>query len=85
MSYVPQPDPHTTSRKDFSNFLLNQPLASNAAPKYAKLHTDLRKLFELLAYDPAMEQNFEQTYMTPAASKNKVYHMCITRRTGPGI
>ncbi|KAF2429324.1 hypothetical protein EJ08DRAFT_650537 [Tothia fuscella] len=70
-----QPDPYTTNRRDFTAALLNHPTAQNATPAYAKIHNDSKALLRLLINHKAIEPNINQTFMTPAASKNKVYFM----------
>ncbi|KAL9616601.1 MAG: hypothetical protein Q9160_008546 [Pyrenula sp. 1 TL-2023] len=75
-------DPYTHTREKFTQHLLsggaggpstlNDPCASAS---YTKLANSLRPLLEKLASHPAMAPNLHQTYMTPAANKNKVYFM----------
>ena len=69
------PKPETSSRQEFTQYYLDKPLPPNAADKYKHIWETLNKLLKLLIEHPAMAQNKDQTYMTPAASKNKVYFM----------
>ncbi len=66
-------DPNTCTREEFTKSLANPDLPSDAAEKWTKLAEKLRGLLKKLAYHPAMAPNLQQTYMTPAASKNKIY------------
>lgn len=68
-------DPTTSTRLAFTTQLTTAPIPPSAAPAYAKLASDLKCLLDKLAYHPAMAENLQQTYMTPAASKNNVYFM----------
>ncbi|KAK4944816.1 hypothetical protein LTR66_007665 [Elasticomyces elasticus] len=69
------PDPQRATREQYTQYLTSLECAPNAVPRYAKLHKDLRHLLDLLAHYPAMAPNLQQTYSTPAASKDKVYFM----------
>jgi hypothetical protein len=75
MSGYTQPDPHTTTRRAFTANLLNAPVQAPANSEYAKLQNALKTVLTLLINHKAMERNIDQTFMTPAASKNKVYFM----------
>jgi len=66
-------DPNTCTREDFTKALTSPDLPSDAAEKWTELAEKLRGLLNKLAYHPAMASNLQQTYMTPAASKNKIY------------
>jgi len=66
-------DPNTCTREDFTKALTSPELPSDAAEKWTELAEKLRGLLNKLAYHPAMAPNLQQTYMTPAASKNKIY------------
>jgi hypothetical protein len=68
-------DPNTTTRKDFSESIINTTIPTNASPKYKKLATGLQEVLRLLTFHPAMTPNLLQTYSTKAASKNEVYFM----------
>lgn len=69
------PDPNTTTRQAFSDFHASRQCPADAAPKYRHVFDTHQKLIKMLIDHPAMDQNRDQTYMTPAASKNKVYFM----------
>jgi hypothetical protein len=69
------PDPNTTTRQAFTDYFLSQECPTNAVPKYRHVFDTHQKLMKLLIDHPAMDQNRGQTYMTPAASKNKIYFM----------
>ena len=69
-------DPHTATREQFTTGLTSMPLPRGTlAPEWKELAEQLRTLLLKLAFHPAMEPNLQQTYMTPAASKNNVYFM----------
>ncbi len=69
-------DPNTWTREEFTTGLTGVPLPPvTLAPEWKELAEQLRTLLEKLAYHPAMAPNLQQTYMTPAASKNNVYFM----------
>ncbi|KAM0794095.1 hypothetical protein BDR22DRAFT_718717 [Usnea florida] len=69
-------DPHTATREQFTTGLTSMPLPTGTlAPEWKELAEQLRTLLLKLAFHPAMEPNLQQTYMTPAASKNNVYFM----------
>ncbi|PVH93873.1 hypothetical protein DM02DRAFT_618988 [Periconia macrospinosa] len=70
-----QPDGNTTTREKFTDFYINWPLPSNANEEYRKLFLAHQRLLKLLCDHPAMDPNRQQTYNTPANSKNKVYFM----------
>lgn len=68
----------TLTRKlhtEFTTHLTSNPTPSSAAPKWRKLADNHKTLLDKLAHHSAMAPNLQQTYMTPAASKNKVYFM----------
>ncbi|KAL8396852.1 hypothetical protein RB594_003807 [Gaeumannomyces avenae] len=69
------PNPNTTTRRVFTQFLVEKECPDNADPYYKKTHDGLRRLLDLLAKHEGMSANMEQTFMTPAADKNKVYFM----------
>jgi len=69
------PDPSTTTRQAFTDFFLSQQCPESAVLKYKHVWETHQNLMRLFIEHPAMAQNKEQTYMTPAASKNKVYFM----------
>ncbi|TKA78483.1 hypothetical protein B0A49_01473 [Cryomyces minteri] len=66
-------DPNTSTREQFTQYLLSQPIPSHAAPVWREVVENLKALLDKLAHHPAMSPNLQQTYMTPAASKNRVY------------
>lgn len=68
-------DPNTATRAEFTAHLTSKPIPTSAAPAWKKLVITLRVLLDKLAAHPAMAANLQQTYMTPANSKNKVYFM----------
>ncbi len=69
-------DPHTSTREEYTNMLTSIPLPPvPLAPEWKELAERLRTLLDKLAHHPAMAPNLQQTYMTPAASKNNVYFM----------
>jgi len=70
-------NPTTATRLQFTDNLTTRPLPTSPppSPSWKKLAITLRTLLDKLAHHPAMAQNLHQTYMTPAADKNKVYFM----------
>lgn len=67
-------DPNTSTREEFTAGLTSIPLPPvPLAPEWKELAEQLRTLLDKLAHHPAMAPNLQQTYMTPAASKNNVY------------
>ena len=68
-------DPHRSTREDFTKNAISVPLPSEASSKWSELVKKLRELLDKLAHHPAMAPNLHQTYMTPAADKNKAYFM----------
>ena len=66
-------DPYKNTRREFVADQQSIQFPEGADPKWLDLATKLKKLAWLLAYHEAMEPNIDQIYMTPAASKNKVY------------
>lgn len=69
------PDVNTTKRIDFTAFFLCFQPADDAHPAYKALFTSHQALIKLLIEHPAMTPNLQQTFNTPANSKNKVYFM----------
>ncbi|KAL8822981.1 MAG: hypothetical protein Q9191_006297 [Dirinaria sp. TL-2023a] len=65
-------NPNTATREEFTTNLVSPGLPSGDE-EWTTLAQNLRKLLQKLAYHPAMAPNLHQSYMTPAASKNKVY------------
>ncbi|GAB7345772.1 hypothetical protein MBLNU457_4039t1 [Dothideomycetes sp. NU457] len=68
-----QPDPNTSTREVCTQFTLSIPCPPDANPKFTAVWDQYDKLLRLLLYHPAMSENIQQTFMTPANSKNKVY------------
>ena len=68
-------DPHTTTREQFSASLVFHPIPANATQEWKEIAQVLQKLHERLAHHEVMAPNLQQTYMTPANSKNTVYFM----------
>jgi hypothetical protein len=69
------PDPNTTSRIDFTDFFMRFQHAPDAHPLYKHFFVTHQQLAKLLIEHPAMQPNLQQTFSTPANSKNKVYFM----------
>ncbi|ORY08768.1 hypothetical protein BCR34DRAFT_603293 [Clohesyomyces aquaticus] len=69
------PNVATTKRTDFTDFFLRFQPAEDAHIAYKNLFLAHQKLIKLLIDHPAMRPNLEQTFNTPANSKNKVYFM----------
>ncbi|KAI8943658.1 hypothetical protein NX059_001643 [Plenodomus lindquistii] len=69
------PDTTKTKRIDFTEFFLRMTPAEDAHPGYKALFTTHQSLIKLLVEHPAMKPNLQQTFSTPANSKNKVYFM----------
>lgn len=67
------PDPNTTSRADFTDFFMRFQHAPDAHALYKHIFLTHQKLIRLLCDHPAMRSNLQQTFSTPANSKNKVY------------
>jgi hypothetical protein len=69
------PNSSTTTRTDFTKFFLNLRTAPDAHELYKHLFDVHQALTRLLGDHPATRPNLEQTFSTPANSKNKVYLM----------
>ena len=69
------PNPSTTTRTAFTAFFLNFRAAPDAHELYKHLFDVHQTMIRLLVDHPAMRPNLEQTFSTPANSKNKVYFM----------
>ncbi|KAI6383675.1 hypothetical protein MCOR25_000123 [Pyricularia grisea] len=67
------PDVNTTARVDFTDFFLRFRHAEDAHPQYKHLFNVHQQLCKLLIEHPAMQPNLNQTFNTPANSKNMVY------------
>ncbi|KAK5168814.1 uncharacterized protein LTR77_006123 [Saxophila tyrrhenica] len=72
---LPMIDFNTITREEYTNALVNEPTPGNASDEWRKYGRDLKDLTGRLGFHPAMALNLEQTYSTPANSKNKVYFM----------
>ena len=68
-----QADPEISTRERFTEVNLMFRLPEGADKDYAEIFKTSQHLYRLLAYHPAMEPNLQQTFNTPANSKNKVY------------
>ena len=71
-------DPNVATREEFTKHLTSLPYpkpSEGSAPEWYELVTKLAVLLDKLAHHEAMAPNLQQTYMTPAASKNKIYFM----------
>lgn len=74
------PNPNTATRQEFTQNLVSQQCPSNATTKYRQAFTKHQELLDLLGNHSAMVPNNQQTYSTPANSKNKVYFMyCLAK------
>ena len=67
--------PNRSTREEFTQALVKTELPEDANPEWLDLARKLRNLLDELAHHPAMAENLHQTYMTPAADKNRVYFM----------
>lgn len=71
----PRLDPNTNTREEFTMAALQQPIPDDADPHWKDLNQTLKDLaLKLLEHD-AMRENKVQPFMTPAASKNRVYFL----------
>ncbi|KAI5363569.1 hypothetical protein Slin14017_G055330 [Septoria linicola] len=68
-------DPNTSTREQWTAALVSQIIPNDANAQYKSYTEGHQKLYNKLAHHAAMVPNLEQTFMTPAASKNKVYFM----------
>ncbi|CAK1367565.1 unnamed protein product [Cercospora beticola] len=68
-------DPSNATRKEFTDNLVSQPLPDDANAEWKRFADAHRDLLGKLAYHDAMSENLQDTYMTPARSKNRVYFM----------
>lgn len=69
------PDVATTTRIDFTDFFMRFRHAEDAHSAYKHLFVKYQQLIKLLIEHPAMKPNLQQTFNTPANSKNKIYFM----------
>lgn len=70
-------DPNITTRENFTRNLTQVSIPANASSKWRFYAEKSQALLDKLANHTAMTPNLQQTYMTPAASKNKVYFMYV--------
>lgn len=71
-------NPNIVTRKAFTDNLTQVPIPSDASPEW-KWHVEkLQSIYHKLAYHEAMAPNLQQTYMTPAASKNRIYFVQLS-------
>lgn len=68
-------DPYRNTREEFTTALLARPIPDVADEKWKQLNRTLRDLVRKLIEHDAMRQNKGQPFMTPAASKNRVYFL----------
>lgn len=68
-------DPNTSTREQWTAALVSQTIPTDANAQYKSYTEGYQKLYNKLAHHNAMVPNLQQTFMTPAASKNKVYFM----------
>jgi hypothetical protein len=71
-------DPNRATRAEFTEYICRPQLPPDApdpTPIWKLFVSNQKDLVTALAAHPAMEPNLQQTYDTPAASKNKVYFM----------
>lgn len=70
-----QLNPNTSTREAFTSNITGVTIPSNASEEWKFYAENGQALLDKLAHHDAMAPNLQQTYMTPAASKNKVYFM----------
>lgn len=68
-------DPYKSTRKEYTDKALSMPIPRDSTKEWENMVQILRTLYRLLAFHPAMATNINDTYMTPARTKNKVYFM----------
>ena len=68
-------DTTTGTRQQYTDKLCGESVPSNAAAQWSNLLTATQTLAKALNDHSAMVPNLQQTYSTPANSKNKVYFM----------
>lgn len=72
-------DPNKSTRREYAEYAKNSfSVPDGAAPQWKQYGNNLSELAYKLAFHDAMKPNIDQTYMTPAASKNKVYFMWVS-------
>ena len=70
---MPSLNPYQATREEYTQKHCSVELPSDVSPEFKNLFVGNQRLIDALAHHPAMAPNLQQTYMTPAASKNKVY------------
>jgi hypothetical protein len=68
-------DPNRNTREEFTMAAQQQPIPEDAHEVWKDLNQTLKDLQKKLLDHDAMAENRVQTFMTPAASKNRVYFM----------
>lgn len=68
-------NPAKCNRRDYTAGLIAAPLPDSAAASWTSTVEKLRAVYGALGAHAAMEPNLNQTFNTPANSKNKVYFM----------
>ncbi|KXT08685.1 hypothetical protein AC579_8664 [Pseudocercospora musae] len=68
-------DPYTATREEFTNHLTAAEIPADANTTFKRYAESHQRLLTALTQHPAMAPNLQQTYMTPANSKNKIYFM----------
>ncbi|KAL8646096.1 MAG: hypothetical protein Q9226_007020 [Calogaya cf. arnoldii] len=66
-------DPNKNTREEFTDAMISMSISEFAWPEWKKYVQRSQVLLDKLAHHSAMAPNLQQTYMTPANSKNKVY------------
>ncbi|KAK3110527.1 hypothetical protein LTR53_015094 [Teratosphaeriaceae sp. CCFEE 6253] len=72
---MPPPNPHTSTRETWTAAMLAQPIDPDNSPQLTQYIEANRALFRLLAAHSAMRPNLQQTFMTPAILKTKIYFL----------
>ncbi|EME81451.1 uncharacterized protein MYCFIDRAFT_176727 [Pseudocercospora fijiensis CIRAD86] len=72
-------DPYTSTREAFTTRLTSAEIPPNAHTTFKTYAETHQKLLTALLQHPAMAPNLQQTYMTPANSKNKIYFMYVNK------
>ena len=65
--------PNTATREQFTNHLVQKEIPEDAKDDWKTQATNLKDLLHKLTFHEAMASNLQQTYMTPANAKNKIY------------
>jgi hypothetical protein len=68
-------NPYKLTREEFTESILSRPVPNEASDFWKDHAVPLRELYSTLACHPAMVDTgtMQQTYETPAISKNKIY------------